>query len=464
MMPSSTKPFGQSSGQPSGFSNSGKPLHLLSNSPLFTGKKENFWDEMKKKRAEALSNRSGGAKRNAGGPSPSSLPNMDPSTNSSSRTSSGSNGSNTASDAPNIVKINLPTPQQEDAFSKKHSTPEPKSTKKKWFTRLMVGLGILIPSGLVVNHYASKAPEPPGTVQVEKKTEAQPDKTAPQAPAVKDIPKSQPAQPAPPKDKRLAGDADIDPVRHPFVNQATDIPYVNQDMKQVIVDLAKNPLLSPNARMEVQRLLDDFNRTSGGKMAVVIIPDTQQKDLSGLALDIFKQIKIGDAGKNDGVLMLLNSQAIREGRKDGRIHLLPGNGLDSKLVEEKAMALLTKHALPHLQNKNYDEAVVSTVRGISEYLKPDNAAQIKSLNNGTSAVKVIVGIVALIAVLFAAAVVIDLSTRSNDFVTTYLLINVLSNLVELAINIALIAASGGNSSGSSSSSGGGSSGGGGSGL
>lgn len=166
-----------------------------------------------------------------------------------------------------------------------------------------------------------------------------------------------------------AREGDIDEVQHPFVDSKADVPQLNGSMRQAVVDLARSPLLTSQTRQELEQLLSEFNSSDVGQMALVVIPDTRQEELNTLATNLFNEIGVGHAGKNDGILMLVNKAAVQEGRSSGRMQIVSGTGIQNKLDEEQAVSLLRQYAVPHLRNGDYDAAVKDTVKGVIEFMK-----------------------------------------------------------------------------------------------
>lgn len=166
-----------------------------------------------------------------------------------------------------------------------------------------------------------------------------------------------------------AQQADIDEAKSPFIDSAKDVPQLNGTMQQAVVDLARNPLLSPQTRQDIEKLLTEFNKSSDGQMAVVVIPDTHRREINTLATEIFNQIGIGHAGKNDGTILLLNKAAMQEGRKTGRMQITTGSGIKYTLSGEKAVEILKQNALPDLKAGNYDRAVQKTVQAVTQLLQ-----------------------------------------------------------------------------------------------
>lgn len=214
-------------------------------------------------------------------------------------------------------------------------------------------------------------------------------------------------------------EADIDEVAHPFVNRAADVPQINHDMKQAVVDLARSPLLTPQTRQELETLLQNFNSGEAGQMAVVIIPDTHQSEINTLATNLFNEIGIGHGGKNDGAILLVNKAAVQEGRSSGRMQIVSGKGIQNHLNSEKAVSLLRQHAVPHLKKGDYDGAVKATVQGVTEYLNDIHAkashASVAGQAEGAWTEEQVAGAVAIgVIALIVLAGVIGLSVANSD--------------------------------------------------
>lgn len=212
-----------------------------------------------------------------------------------------------------------------------------------------------------------------------------------------------------------AREADIDETRTPFVDSKVDVPQINHSMKQAVVDLARSPLLKPQTRQDVENLLAEFNKTEFGQMAVVVIPDTHQAEINTLATNLFNEIGIGQAGKNDGIIMLVNKAAVQQNRSSGRMQIVTGKGIQNKLNGEQAVSMLRQFAVPHLKNGDYDSAVKNTVQGVINHMKSAQAGNAQHFFNHNKVQQkaqwtdeqiqtaILVGIVALIILILVIA-------------------------------------------------------------
>jgi uncharacterized protein len=206
--------------------------------------------------------------------------------------------------------------------------------------------------------------------------------------------------------------ADIDEKATPFVDKAAEVPQLNPQMKQAVVDLVHHPLLSPQARTEVEQLVSKLNTDYKAQMAVVVIPDTHQRELNTLATELGNQLGIGERGENNGLLFLVNAAAAREGRAHGKTFILPGPGLREKFPNGRAADIIKEFALPHLQNKDYDTAVKSTVQELNRILAETPKAK-KGMSDEDKVLLTIVVVVAVILLLTALLYIASRNSRGG---------------------------------------------------
>lgn len=349
-----------------------------------------------------------------------------------------------------------PTPQPDAAkLSDKACTPKTvKETARKpkmsWWTKALIACGAVLPIA-GVGYYATRPVASAPTVQTANQQKPVSNHTStPVSPPVSEAPKLAVVA------KDAQGHVAIDEVAIPFVDKASDIPYLNRQLDQNIVDLARNPLLSLNARQQIEQMLRQFNNASGkGKMQVVVIANSHQRELNTLATDIMNQLQIGEAGKNDGLLLLLNAANLRAGTEHADIHLVFGDGVD-QMTQNAALDLLKEHAFPHIKNQNYDQAVTETVRAVQTMLKGHTSPVAKPGQQVSDQVKIGICITAIMVLLLALALSADVAIyKGRDFPFTALYIRLSFDLVMLMLQAAAGGKGGGGGGGSSGGSRGG---------
>lgn len=168
-----------------------------------------------------------------------------------------------------------------------------------------------------------------------------------------------------------------------YVDHVSDVAHLaNNPLNQTVFDLSRSPLLSKQTRQELESFLDNYNAGTTGQMGVVVIPDTHQNQLGSLATDIGNAMGVGHDAQDDGLLMLINAQAVRENRPSGRMFIATGSGVDDLISDAAVTDLLVKHALPHLEKGDYDSAVRETVEAVTERLDKVNRSGRTSSTKG----------------------------------------------------------------------------------
>lgn len=201
------------------------------------------------------------------------------------------------------------------------------------------------------------------------------------------------------------------------VNKASDLPFLTRELKQPVVDLLHHPLLKPETKASLNQLLRELNASGQGQMAVVIIPDTAQKELNSLATDLGNQMGIGQAGQNNGLIYLINAQAVRENREHGKMFVLPGSGAKYQFAKGEAAKLIRDVALPHLKAGNPDAAVDAVTRQLAQKLKAAGAGNVQRLAQNPqqewTETDIIVAVCLVIVALAVLGLVIAMIAKGN---------------------------------------------------
>lgn len=252
----------------------------------------------------------------------------------------------------------------------------------------------------------------------------------------------------------------LDNAKTPSVNAASDIPEVNQSMKAPLVDLAHNPLLSSTTQQKLVQMLTELSATQYGQLAVVVIPGTNRPDLNDLATQIFNQIQLGDKGTNNGILLLINADGVRNAIRGKQMFVKPGNAFSDSLSADVATNILVAHAVPHLKQKNYDQAVLETVEALQAFMKDGKTSKVSPHKTTSSQqsewaeeTKVIIGVVLAYLALLLACAARDIQKKDKDMPRFFLALRLLEVILRVLIMVASKGKAG--SGGSRGSSGGG---------
>jgi uncharacterized protein len=107
-------------------------------------------------------------------------------------------------------------------------------------------------------------------------------------------------------------------------------------------------MVQPATAASLESELANFERETSNQILVVIFPDWPA-DLvfDDYAQSLYRAAKIGQQGKDNGVLVLLT--------KEGKIRIHTGRGLEGALPDALCIRIIRDEFAPQFRQKNYDE-------------------------------------------------------------------------------------------------------------
>ena len=107
-------------------------------------------------------------------------------------------------------------------------------------------------------------------------------------------------------------------------------------------------MVQPATAASLESELANFERETSNQIVVVIFPDWPA-DLvfDDYAQELFRAAKIGQQGRDNGVLVLLT--------KEGKIRIHTGRGLEGALPDALCIRIIRDEFAPQFRQKNYDE-------------------------------------------------------------------------------------------------------------
>src|SRR5260221_208228 len=116
--------------------------------------------------------------------------------------------------------------------------------------------------------------------------------------------------------------------------------------KRYFTDYAQ--MVRPATAASLESELANFERETSNQILVVIFPDWPA-DLvfDDYAQSLYRAAKIGQQGKDNGVLVLLT--------KEGKIRIHTGRGLEGALPDALCIRIIRDEFAPQFRQKNYDE-------------------------------------------------------------------------------------------------------------
>ena len=120
-------------------------------------------------------------------------------------------------------------------------------------------------------------------------------------------------------------------------------------------------VLSPADRETLEKRVDAIAAARGTQVGVLLVPTTGAEGAERYAARIREEWKLGQPGRDDGVLILI-------ARDDRRARLDVGPGLAATLTEDAVTRVLLERMTPRLQEGAYTEAIRAAVDSIERLL------------------------------------------------------------------------------------------------
>ncbi len=120
-------------------------------------------------------------------------------------------------------------------------------------------------------------------------------------------------------------------------------------------------VLTPPAEATLDRIAGDLNRDLGVEAAVATVPEADGRARE-FATALFAEWGIGDAGADNGILVLLVVD-------EGRIEIEPGYGLEAVLTDGWLGTMQVETMVPHLERAEYGKGLAAGLEAIDDRLR-----------------------------------------------------------------------------------------------
>jgi uncharacterized protein len=125
-------------------------------------------------------------------------------------------------------------------------------------------------------------------------------------------------------------------------------------------------ILSPEARDRISGMLKAHETRTTDQVAVLTVPGLDGEDIESFAVRVFKAWKLGQRGKDNGVLVVIASQ-------DRRMRIEVGYGLEGDLTDLKAGRIIRNIITPRFKANDFDGGVTRGVKAVIAQLEDPNA-------------------------------------------------------------------------------------------
>lgn len=145
-----------------------------------------------------------------------------------------------------------------------------------------------------------------------------------------------------------------------FKLKALEVPSLSSP----VMDLSQ--ILDSSQKAELERILLEIDQACDFQMAVLIIPSLQDEYLEGYSIKVVENWKLGEAKKDNGVLILV-------ALKEHKIRIEVGYGLEGKLTDVISSQIIRSKMTPYFKQGDYYQGLKEAVLSVRSYVEdPDS--------------------------------------------------------------------------------------------
>lgn len=116
-------------------------------------------------------------------------------------------------------------------------------------------------------------------------------------------------------------------------------------------------MLDASTESMLEATIQQEEDSSSSQMVVLTIPSLEGEDIEGFALRAFKTYKLGQKGKDNGVLLVVALQ-------ERKVRIEVGYGLEGALPDALCGRIITKDIIPYFKSGNYEQGIVNGVHSV----------------------------------------------------------------------------------------------------
>ena len=125
-------------------------------------------------------------------------------------------------------------------------------------------------------------------------------------------------------------------------------------------------VMTPESRTAVEAKLKDLEDKSGIQLVVATVKSLQDSDIETYANQLFRTWKLGQAQKNNGVLLLVAPA-------EHKVRIEVGYGLEGTLTDALSSVIISSAMVPRFKANDYSGGIERGVDGIISVLSGDTA-------------------------------------------------------------------------------------------
>jgi uncharacterized protein len=137
---------------------------------------------------------------------------------------------------------------------------------------------------------------------------------------------------------------------------ATEVPFLSGRVNDVA------GILSNSTHAELELLLKAHEDSTSNQVAVLIISSLEGEPLEEFSIKVAETWKLGQKGKDNGVLLLV-------AKEDRKVRIEVGRGLEGDLTDQTSGMIIRHEVIPRFRDGDFDAGVRAGVLAILDAIK-----------------------------------------------------------------------------------------------
>jgi uncharacterized protein len=161
-------------------------------------------------------------------------------------------------------------------------------------------------------------------------------------------------------------------------------------------DLNQIGFLTPSEEIIMEKRLEKFEKETSNEIAVIIVDDLGDYDVSDYAIKISNLWKVGKEKEKNGVVILIKPTG---GKRDKKIFIAVGKGLEGAIPDITCKRIIENELIPNFKNEAHFKGLNDALDVLSSLSKGEyNSATYIKKTEGSLLGKIILVIIILIIV------------------------------------------------------------------
>ena len=152
--------------------------------------------------------------------------------------------------------------------------------------------------------------------------------------------------------------------------------------------------LSNTEISQLYEKLKNYSDSTSTEIFVMIVPTTQGEEIKRYATDLGHKWKIGQKGKDNGIVLLIAIE-------DRKIAIETGYGVEHLLTDALSRRIIEQEIKPQFKAKNYYQGIDNAANAIFKVMKGEYKVDKKNKEGGGSALFFIVILVIVFIIVFS---------------------------------------------------------------